>query len=444
MRCIHGRKATLFIVVSTFMALSGSVGVRAQNESAPKAVLGEAEITANDVYVRSGDSLNHYTIIKLKAGDRVTVVGERGEWYEILPPEGTFSLVSGDYVDSTDDQKGIINAANVRIRAGSLLNENKYTVQTLLSKGAEVVILGRNPDGFLRIKPPTGATLWINKSFANLNSTGVPAPSVPNADQPAAANTETGTVTTFVASETESVHPLGETQTPPAVASKSRISMADIETQQRKLSELDGALLKEYTKPVAERNFDAFASQYRAIMADARDEFIQQYAQRRIEEIQTAAEAANSIGHWKKIDEIAEAKRREYRSARAAIPESAPAAPAIEAKGELRISALFPPGANPERYRLVDPSTSGDRTIAYVEFPEGSNIRVNEFLNKFVGVRALERRVQTGGVNPIPIYIADDLVLLEPPIGTPPSQSKPITTQPIVPQSTPQTIQPNP
>src|SRR3990172_5687017 len=139
-------------------------------------VTGEGEVNANDVYVRSGDSLNHYTISKLKAGDRVSVVSERGEWYEMLPPEGTFSLVSGDFIDTTDNQSGVINGDNVRVRAGSLLNENKYTVQTLLAKGTPVSILGRNPDGFVRIIPPTGATLWVNRSYVQLRTGGTAPP----------------------------------------------------------------------------------------------------------------------------------------------------------------------------------------------------------------------------------------------------------------------------
>ena len=414
MRCKHGRSATISIILVVFLAGSLQQTVQAQGDPAPRAIIGEAEINANDVYVRSGDSLNHYTIIKLKAGDRVTVVGERGEWYEILPPEGSFSLVSGDYIDTADDKKGVVNGANVRVRAGSVLNDNKYTVQVLLNKGAEVTILGKNPDGFLRIKSPPGATLWINKSFAQLSSDGRPA-APPNTDaSPPAAdpiNAADGTPTPSSGTALASPIPVKANPRPTA----SRVSNPASEAQHRKLSELDVGLTKEFAKPAAERNFDSFISQYRAVAAEASDEFVQQYSQRRIEELQTALEAASSIGHWKKIDEIAETKRREYRTARAAIPEAAPAAPSIEAKGELRISALFPPGGTPERYRLVDPSTAGERTIAYVEIPAGSNIRVNDFLNKFIGVRALERRVQTGGVNPIPIYIADDLVLLEPP-----------------------------
>ncbi len=414
MCCKHGRAATTVIVWAAFLSATLPPAVYAQSEPASRQIIGEAEINANDVYVRSGDSLNHYTIIKLKAGDLVTVVGERGEWYEILPPEGSFSLVSGDYIDTSDDKTGIVNGANVRVRAGSLLNENKYTVQALLNKGAEVTILGKNPDGFLRIKPPPGATLWINKSFAQLTNDSRPAGAAsPDAVAPTAETSRVLSDAPSAPSGTIVASPIPAKPSSTPIAA--RASTTASQAQHRKLSELDTALSKEFAKPVAERNFESFMAQYRTIIAEAGDEFIQQYAQRRLEELQTALEATSSIGHWKRIEEIAEAKRREYRTARAGIPEAAPAGPSIEAKGELRISALFPPGGTPERYRLVDPSTAGERTTAYVEIPAGSNIRVNDYLNKFVGVRALERRVQSGGVNPIPIYIADDLVLLEPP-----------------------------
>jgi uncharacterized protein YgiM (DUF1202 family) len=125
-------------------------------------------VTAHDVYVRSGPSANHYPVCKLGAGARVTVMGETGEWFEILPPDDAFSFVSGDYVDSPDGRKGVINGDNVRVRAGSVLDDFahlKYVVQVHLAKGTEVDILARDPDGFLRIKPPAGATLWVSRSL---------------------------------------------------------------------------------------------------------------------------------------------------------------------------------------------------------------------------------------------------------------------------------------
>jgi len=392
----------------------------AQSAQAERAVIGEAEINANDVYVRSGDSLNHYTICKLKAGDHVTVVGERGEWYEILPPEGTFSLISGDYVDTADNQKGVVNGNNVRVRAGSLLNENKYTVQAMLTKGAEVTILGRNPDGFLRIKPPQGATVWINRTYAQLRSDGRPTPAVSAEGQPAPSDAGGAAPTAPAESKsadapTSSPQPIG-TPTPAASNAPKAIRTGDAEGWQNRLKELDAAAMREFGKPVAERQFDSLLAKYREAADQASNELIRQYAQRRIEEINTVVEAATAYHQLKKLDDIAENKRREYRGARAGIPEATPSSPsAIDAKGELRISALFPPGSVPQRYRLVDPSVAGGKTIGYVEIPLDSPIKAEDFLGRYVGVRALERRVQSGGVDPVPILIAGELIPLEPP-----------------------------
>lgn len=409
------------LAVWVVVGAAGALHARAQTAPAERTVIGEAEITANDVYVRSGDSLNHYTICKLKAGDRVTVVGERGEWYEILPPEGNFSLVSGDYVDTTDNQKGVINGNNVRVRTGSLLNENKYTVQSLLSKGVEVTILGRNPDGFLRIKPPQGATVWVSRAFAQLRSDSRPA-SVQGGDTATPSDTTGAASATSPASSSASANgpttgprTIG-TPTPGTSNAPRAVSSGDVDGWQKKLEELDSATNKELQKPVAERHLDLLVAKYREASEQANSEMIRQYAQRRIEEIGTAVEATTAYHQLKKLDDIAETKRREYRASRAGIPETMPTFPSgIDAKGELRVSALFPPGSTPQRYRLIDPSVAGGRTIGYVEIPPDSPVKAEEFLGRYVGVRALERRVQSGGVDPVPIYITNELVLLEPP-----------------------------
>lgn len=111
-----------------------------------KPVVSQGEVTGDNVYVQYGASTNHYPVCKLNAGDRVTIVGETGEWYEILPPEASFSFISGDYVDTADNKTGVVNGNNVRVRAGSSLPEFsklKYWVQTKLSKGTKVTILAR-------------------------------------------------------------------------------------------------------------------------------------------------------------------------------------------------------------------------------------------------------------------------------------------------------------
>jgi len=373
-------------------------------------VTGEGEVTANDVYVRSGDSLNHYTISKLKAGDRVSVVGERGEWYEILPPEGTFSLVSGDFIDTTDIQSGIVNGDNVRVRAGSLLNENKYTVQTLLAKGTPVSILGRNPDGFVRIKPPTGATLWVNRSYVQLRTGGTtPAVREGVGASPSQADAAGEVAPALTASAAESAKKLAAQMTGSAST-----------TWRRQLEEIDVAARAELAKPMPDRNFNPFVARYQPIADQTEDDFAHQYALARMEQVKNMGDLTNAVERVRKLDDVAETKQREFLAARGMIPEFVPtrSPTGIEIQGELRVSALYPAGSSVQRFRLIDPTSESDRTIGYVEITPDSGLNVEGFLGRYVGVRASAQRVQTGGVNPVPIYIARELILLDPPPAT--------------------------
>lgn len=360
------------------------------------------EVIANDVYVRSGDSTNHYTICKLNAGDRVAIVSERGEWYEILPPPGTFSLVSGDYVDSADGRTGIINGDNVRMRAGSLLNDNKYTVQGMLNKGDTVTILGPNPDGFLRIAPPPQATLWISKQYVAAPGSGSLASSIPP-------TTGTKPLTTGAA-------PLGS----PLAGSMPAKPSTPIATGgywRDQLLALDEAIRQELAKAPAERDLPALIDRYRPISEQSEDEYAKQYALARLSELENMNALKAAIESVRGLGEQAEARRREFLEGRATIPppETEPIPAGIEIQGELRVSALYPPGSSVRRYRLIDPGAERDRTLAYVEIPQELPLNVEEFVGKYVGVRASERRLQQGGVNPIPIYIATELILMQPP-----------------------------
>ncbi|MFH1266004.1 MAG: SH3 domain-containing protein, partial [Planctomycetota bacterium] len=136
-----------------------AAGTHAQIPDHPMSQL--AEITAPDVYVRCGPSQNHYPVSKLQAGNRVTVVSENDQWYEILPTPDTFSWISEVYVDTVDNRNGVVNGDNVRVRAGSALEtweKHRSHPQLMLSKGAEIDIVGSSPDGWLKIKPPKGVT----------------------------------------------------------------------------------------------------------------------------------------------------------------------------------------------------------------------------------------------------------------------------------------------
>lgn len=121
-----------------------------------------AEVTATEVNVRSGPSTNYYIVTKLHAGDRVEVRAEDSGWFGIVPTPGCFSLISKHYVDMDGEGRGVVNGNNVRVRAGSNRDPSRYAVQVKLSEGAEVEVISGGPEGFLKIKPPEGAYIWIH------------------------------------------------------------------------------------------------------------------------------------------------------------------------------------------------------------------------------------------------------------------------------------------
>ncbi len=386
-------------------------------QQSPRPILFEGEATANDVYVRSGDSANHYTVCKLNAGHRVQVLAERGEWYEILPPAEAFSLISGDYVDSSDGKRGVVNGTNVRVRAGSVLNGNKYTVQTLLGKGSEVSILGKNADGFLRIVPPAGATLWINREYVQripdglralegetkANETGVTAPVAGSRSTALAGDSNGGTENP------------GETSTKPVVPRMSR-SLAQLErtAQVDALAKIDAGVNTELAKPVLERRLEPFLAGYQAIAAQDEDEMAQRYAQARETQLSDMIALLGTVREMRRLEAKSASRRRGFQAERAGIRTVAPSAPSgLDAEGVLRRSALYPKGSATERFRLVDLSTPHQRTVAYVETPANSTIDVEPMIGKYVGVRASAKRWQQGGVDPVPIFVAQEVVVLE-------------------------------
>ena len=403
------RQVRAVMLPALALVVSFILPLHVRGQSPPEPTLGQGEVTANDVYVRSGPSTNHYTVSKLDAGQRVTLLGDQGDWYRIRPPAGTFSLISEDYVDTTDHKTGIVNGDNVRVRAGSLLNDNKYTVQKHLSKGAGVTILGREPDGFLRIDPPAGTSLWINRKYVE-----------PVPDSLLALETGAGVGTADVSRRPDASPTTSSiaqsTEAKPVQPSASVLAGIERTPLRLKLEQLDSAARAQLAKPVAERQFGPLIEQLRPIAQQERDELAQRYARARLEQLTDMAKLVETVTALRKLGDDAEATRRKFLNGRAKIRETLPPIPTgLDVQGELRRSALYPAGSLPNRYRLIDTADSMERTIGYVEVPPGSNIAIDDFLGRYVGVRASAKRLQAGGVNPVPIFVVGELVHLQAP-----------------------------
>ena len=150
-----------------------------------------AEITGDDVYVRSGPGTNFYHCGKLNTGDKVKVVGKQFSWSRIVPPAGSFSWISMQYVtiNPTDQKVGTVTGDNVRVYAGSDYVKPLYstTLQGKLSKGEKVKLLGEQMDDYYKIAAPPFAYLWVSTSLTK----AVPEPVVVTPVVPAPTPVET-------------------------------------------------------------------------------------------------------------------------------------------------------------------------------------------------------------------------------------------------------------
>jgi uncharacterized protein YraI len=128
-----------------------------------------AEITGNDVRIRSGPGTNFYDCGKLYKGDRVEVVRTQFGWSCIVPPAGGFSWISMQYVSVHLDDPTVGDVTgNVSVYAGSDAVKPMHSTseQVKLKRGDKVKLLGEERDDYYKIAPPSGAYLWVSSQYA--------------------------------------------------------------------------------------------------------------------------------------------------------------------------------------------------------------------------------------------------------------------------------------
>lgn len=365
-------------------------------------------IAADAVYVRSGASQNHYPVTKLNVGDIVVIIEEQEEWYGIEPPKGAFSLVSQEYVDTTDGVRGVINGNRVNVRAGSHFSDDRYQVQVQLSRGAEISILAKTDDGYYRIVPPPGAVMYVSRKFVTPLRPGEPeTPTV--TPQPL-----TGAAPTVKTAPTN-LAPAPATAPAPSSGDDAMLLASGATPLRQKLVELNAALKREMSQPLAVRKLEGLLEEYRAIAAQDEDAFAKQYAAARAAQLEYQTRLSASAANLHVLSSEIERGRSEFLAARQrTAPPLTPPRQGFDAEGELRTSAVYSSAVGPKRYRLVAPNLTPARTIGYVELSPNLSLDIDRYLGRYVGIKALRTRPAEGMVNPVPVYTASSIELLEP------------------------------
>ena len=385
-----------------------------------------AEVTADNVYVRSGKGTAYYACGKVNLNDQVTVVGQAFGWAEILPPEGSYSWIHKNYVDVKEAQPtvGVLTGDNVRVWAGSDNIEpmRSSSMQTKLNTGEIVEFFADQPeDGdYYKIKPPAGAKLTINCGF--LKYVGPVASKKPvvipprsgvekPADLPASTETE---VPTF-GNLTQDKAPADMTTESPA-ESNAVPDAAKVETLQPEAKESESLkacytlatkIDQELQKPLAEQNYATIKKEIEAIKAGTTDRKAVTYSQILLERIVRYELAISVINTLKQQDESLARTKEKIEKARQAELKSVHRDADFIYTGVLKVSHVYTKKTGRKRYLLQGP----DGKILCYAVPTSEEVaaRFEGMVGKRVGVqgevssdaKSLVTLILATGVEPI-------------------------------------------
>jgi hypothetical protein len=129
----------------------------------------KAEVTGSSVNIRSDKSTKDYECGRLNVGDTVQVLGEEEGWAKIVPPPGSFSWIAMQYIaiNAEAPTTGIVTGKNILVYAGSDYREPRSStvVQTTVSRGDTVQLKAEEKDGYFKIHPPKGSSLWVSTRY---------------------------------------------------------------------------------------------------------------------------------------------------------------------------------------------------------------------------------------------------------------------------------------
>jgi len=309
-----------------------------------------AEITANDVYVRSGPGTNYYHCSKLHRGDKVEVVKTQPGWSCIAPPQGCFSWVAMQYLALNLDNPtvGAVTGNGVWVYAGSDYVEPIHSTskQIMLNRGDKVRLLGEEKDDYCKIATPEGAYLWVSSDYV------------------------------------ETIGPLGQKILLGTVTTEETAD-ANVTVEQTRLKEFDALKEKakaERAKPLQQQKYDDIKKELTGLAKTAEAGKAAMYAEAMLQQIagfELAQEVAKQVEQQNarlrettsKIDKTAESRMTEVKDLGRFV-----------VIGKLQGSSIYDTGpGGASRYRIIGESGT---TVCYA-IPTGAAAQLD--LSKFVG-----------------------------------------------------------
>lgn len=311
-----------------------------------------AQITGDDVYVRSGPGTNHYPCGKLSKTDTVTVVDTQFSWSCIIPPPGSFSWISKQYVrlDPANPAKGIVTGDSIRVWAGSADGNpiHSRTMQFKLNKEDQVrLLVGQEQGDYYKIAPPLNAYLWVSTQYTRPIATVGPDSEI-----------------------TESK------DTPPAVV------QTDVSLEARKLAEyyiMARQIKIEQAKPAAKQNYALIKKMLLEIANNKAAGKATRYSKFAVEQIKRFELAVNAEKTVKLQDDQLQKIKQRIDKDHAAKIEKVPNLGDFAVIGKFQTSSIY--SADPQLIHYLIFDDSG-RILCYA-LPQGRAAKMN--LNNLIG-----------------------------------------------------------
>ena len=341
-----------------------------------------AEITGDNLYVRSGPGTNFYECSKLSKGDKVKVIGKQFSWARIVPPAGSFSWISMQYVsiDTGNPTLGTVTGDRVRVYAGSDTQRPLYstTLQGKLDKGDKVKLFGEQLDDYYKIVPPSFAYLWVSINFTKpLPSVEVVAPAVetPAVKPPAV--------------KPPAVEPTAEPNETPAEVVPEPVPT---ETMLEKYNSLREQVEAERAKPRSQQNYTSMKEALIKIAENETDDKVARYAAFVLKQVEGFELALAVTKQVQLQNEQLQKIKERINKARAARLAGFQDLGRFAAVGRLRTFTTYGPG----HYRIIN---EAGKTVCYaLPTDQVSKVKLSRLIDRKVGlVGTIEPHPQSAG-----------------------------------------------
>jgi uncharacterized protein YgiM (DUF1202 family) len=368
-----------------------------------------ATINADNVYVRSGPSVNSaYPFGKLKLGDVVEVEEESYGWAKIRTRGGAFQNIHGyvladEKVTLSPDGKTLTVVTATAVRAPNIGADGNpdASIKSIgeLAPGDTLAVVAQvngEREKVHKVALPASAIGWVNMNFVRRATQGesqaigagapASAPVIEGASTTATAGQapQGGVVTvetTAPAATQETVKPVEAPKPAPPVKTEAEIAA---EKCRASYKDLEASFEKVRNEPTTSAEVGPMRERYNALMSEAYcPTDVKSMAAARVKQLELLAEAQQLEQEVAKAMAARERNKERYEKLRLAMEARAD----YTAVGVLNASTVYNGNRLPLLFRVTDPAAG--QTVAYVA-PKDAN-KLSTMLGTLVGIRGTKR-----------------------------------------------------